>query len=144
MTWRGPEFLALLIGPLLFIGTVGQGPGVPRSLVLPGVSCTAAQIEAGAKPDTNATHGITPAVQLRPFAPPRQPASPLAGPDTTVIRFVVDTSGAVDPCSLRVLRESSPWWTESVAEVVLPARFRPATSGGHAIRYVVTFRYRYQ
>jgi hypothetical protein len=117
VTWRGPEFLALLIGPLLFIGTVEQGPGVPRPVVPPGVSCTAAQIEAGAKRDTNATHGITPAVQ---------------------------TSGAVDPCSLRVLRESSPWWTESVAEVVLPARFRPATSGGHAIRYVVTFRYRYQ
>lgn len=139
-----PESLARLIVPILFTGTVGQGPGVPRSLVPPGVSCTEAQIEAGAKPDTNQTHGIIPPVQHRLFARPREPVSPLAGPDTTVIRFVVDTTGAVDPCSLRVLRESSPWWTERVAEVVLPARFRPATSGGRAIRYVVTFRYRYQ
>jgi hypothetical protein len=129
-------FLAMLVLPA---GAAGQVAVVP-----PGVSCTAAQLEAGAKPDSNQTYGITPPVQQRPFARPREPASPLAGPDTTVIRFVVDTTGAVDPCSLRVLRESSAWWTESVAEVVLPAKFRPAKSGGRAIRYVVTFSYRYQ
>ena len=137
-------FLTMLV-VILPAGAAGQVAGpVSRSLVPPGVSCTEAQIEAGGRPDTNATHGITPPVQLRPFARPRQPASPLAGPDTTVIRFVVDTTGTVDPCSMRVLRESSAWWTESVAEVVLAAKFRPATSGGRAIRYVVTMRYQYQ
>lgn len=142
--WRKHLFLPMLalILPAWAAGQV-TGP-VSRSLVLPGVSCSEAQIEAGANPDTNQTHGITPPVQLRPFARPRLQALPLAGSDTTVIRFVVDTSGAVDPCSLRVLRESFPWWSESVAEVVLPAKFRPATSAGRAIRYVVTFRYRYQ
>ena len=123
----------------------GQGPApVPRSLVPPGVSCTAAQLEAGAKPDSNATHGVTPPVQERPFVAPKEPVSPLAGPDTTLLRFVVDTTGAIDPCSMRVLKESSPWWTASVAEVVYPARFVPARFQGRPIRYVITFRYRFQ
>ena len=135
--------MALPLFLLLWSGGAGQGLGA-RSLVPPGVSCTAAQLEAGAKPDTNETQGVTPPIQKRPFARPREPVSPLAGPDTTLLRFVVDTTGAVDPCSMRVLRESFPWWTESVAEVIFPARFVPATSGGRAIRYVITFRYRYQ
>jgi hypothetical protein len=70
--------------------------------------------------------------------------SPLAGPDTTLLKFVVDTTEAIDPCSMRVLQESSSWWSESVAEGVLAARFVPAKSGGRAIRYDITFRYRYQ
>ena len=44
----------LLLTALVARGA-GQGPApVPRSLVPPGVSCTAAQLEAGAKPDSNA------------------------------------------------------------------------------------------
>lgn len=70
--------------------------------------------------------------------------SPLAGPDTTLLRFVVDTTGAIDPCSMRVLQESFRGWTESVAEVVFPARFVPARFQGRPIRYVITFRYRFQ
>ncbi|HJR36058.1 MAG TPA: hypothetical protein VJ817_13970 [Gemmatimonadales bacterium] len=138
-----------LSGPLLLFALVatgaGQGPGpVSRVVVPPGVSCTAAQLEAGAKPDSNTTQGVTPPVQKRPYARPKEPVSPLAGPDTTLLRFVVDTTGAIDPCSMRVLQESSRWWTESVAEVVFPARFVPAKVAGRAIRYVITFRYRYQ
>lgn len=138
-----------LCGPLLLFALVatgaGQGPGpAPRPLVPPGVSCTAAQLEAGSKPDSNAIQGVTPPVQKRPFARPKEPVSPLAGPDTTLLRFVVDTTGAIDPCSMRVLQESSRWWTESVAEVVFPARFVPARFQGRPIRYVITFRYRFQ
>jgi len=54
---------------------------------------------------------------------------------------VVDTTGEIDPCSVRVLRESSRQWSESVLEVVLPARFVPARLRGKPIRYVITFRY---
>ena len=137
-------FSALFVFAMVSTGA-GQGPGpVPRSLVPPGMSCTAAQLEAGAKPDSNATQGVTPPVQKRPLARPKEPVSPLGGPDTTLLRFVVDTTGVVDPCSMRVLQESSPWWTESVAAVVFPARFIPAKSQGRPIRYVITFRYRFQ
>ena len=118
----------------------GLGP-VPRALVPPGISCTAAQLEAGSRPDSNETLGATPAVQKRPFARPRLALSPLAGQDTTLLRFVVDTTGEIDPCSVRVLRESSRQWSESVLEVVLPARFVPARLRGKPIRYVITFRY---
>ena len=136
-------------GPLLLFVLVARGAGqgggpVPRSLVPPGVSCTAAQLEAGSKPDSNAAQGVIAPVQERPFARPKELVSPLAGPDTTVLRFVVDTTGAIDPCSMRVLQESSRRWTESVAEVVFPARFAPARFQGRPIRYVITFRYRSQ
>jgi hypothetical protein len=135
---------ALILAALVARGSgQGQDP-VPRPLVPPGVSCTAAQLEAGAKPDSNATRGIIPPVQKRPFARPKEPVSPLAGPDTTLLRFVVDTTGAIDPCSMRVLQESFRGWTESVAEVVFPARFVPARFQGRPIRYVITFRYRFQ
>lgn len=141
----GRDVLSLLLALGLSAAAAGQGPGpVARSVVPSGVSCTEAQLEAGAKPDSNATHGITPPVQKRPFARPKQPVSPLAGPDTTLLRFVVDTTGEIDPCSMRVLQESSPWWTERVAEVVFPAQFLPAMSQGRPIRYVITFRYRFQ
>ena len=141
MAWA-TIFSAFLVFGLVSRGS-GQGPGpVPRSLVPPGVSCTPAQLEAGSKPDSNASHGVSPPVQKQPFARPRLAVSPLAGPDTTLLRFVVDTTGAIDPCSVRVLRESSPQWTESVVEIVLPARFLPARFQGRPIRYVITFRYR--
>jgi hypothetical protein len=129
----------------LVASEVEQGPGpVPRPLVPPGVSCTAAQLEAGSKPDSNATHGVTPPVQQRPFARPKEPVAPLPGPDTTLLRFVVDTTGEIDPCSMRVLKESSRWWTERVAEVVYPARFVPARFQGRPIRYVIALRYQFQ
>jgi hypothetical protein len=99
-------------------------------------------VEAATKPDTNDTHGIIPPVHKRPFARPRLALSPLAGPDTTLLRFVVDTIGEIDPCSVRVLRESSRQWTESVVEAILQARFVPARSQGRPIRYVITFQYR--
>ena len=135
---------ALLLFALASKG-VPQGPDpVPRVLVPPGFSCTPAQLEAGTKPDSNPTRGITPAVQKQPFARPRLAASPLAGPDTTLLRFVVDTTGIIDPCSVRVLQESSRQWTESVVEAVLPARFIPARFQGRPIRYVITFRYEAQ
>ena len=127
---------------LLMLTLAWQGAGQARALVPPGVTCTAAQLEAGSIPDSNASHGVSPPVQKQPFARPRLAVSPLAGPDTTLLRFVVDTTGIIDPCSVRVLQESSRHWTESVVEVVLPARFFPARFQGRPIRYVVTFRYR--
>lgn len=137
----GPIATLLLV--VLVARGAGQGP-VPQSLVPPGGWCTAAQLEAGSKPDSNATHGIIPPVHKRPFARPRLALSPLAGPDTTLLKFVVDTTGEIDPCSLRVLRESSRQWTESVVEAILQGRFLPARSQGRPIRYVFTFQYRHQ
>jgi hypothetical protein len=141
---RVTMFTALFVVALVSRGA-GQGPGpVPRPLVPPGVSCTAAQLEAGSKPDSNATHGIIPPVTKRPFARPRLAVSPLAGPDTTRLRFVVDTTGEIDPCSVRVLRESSRQWTESVVEAILQGRYVPARSQGRPIRYVISFQYSHQ
>ena len=138
----GRDVLSLLLALGLSAAAAGQGPGpVPRALVPPGVSCTAAQLEAGSKPDSNATHGVTPPVQKRPPARPRLAVSPLAGPDTTRLRFVVDTTGEIDPCSVRILRESSRLWSESVVEAILQARFVPAKSRGRPIRHVITFQY---
>ena len=112
----------------------------PRHVIPPGVSCTTAQLEGAAKPDTNPGPPVRPPVQTRPIPKPRLAILP-TGPDETVLLFVVDTTGAVDPCSVRVLRESSRLWTESVVEALLQSRFAPATLQGRPIRFVTRFRY---
>ena len=112
----------------------------PRQVIPPGVSCTTDQLVGAAKPDTNPGPPVRPPVQTRRIAKPRL-AILYTGPDETVLVFVVDTTGAVDPCSVRVLRESSRLWTESVVEALLQSRFSPATLQGRPIRFVTKFRY---
>jgi hypothetical protein len=59
--------------------------------------------------------------------------------DQVVLSFVIDTTGTIDFCSFRVLRETSRTWTESVLEALLQWRFRPATVGGHSVRYFTRY-----
>ena len=51
--------------------------------------------------------------------------------------FVVDTSGRVEPGSIRVLRTSHPLFAQAVERVLPLARFVPAEAGSRRVRQLV-------
>jgi TonB family protein len=58
--------------------------------------------------------------------------------------FVVDTTGRVDPSSVRVLESDEPRFSESVRTALSEMRFRPASRGGRAVRQLVEQRFNFR
>ena len=58
--------------------------------------------------------------------------------------FVVDTTGRVDPTSVRVLESDEPRFSESVRTALGEMRFRPASRGGRAVRQLVEQRFNFR
>jgi protein TonB len=54
-----------------------------------------------------------------------------------LITFVVDTTGRVEPGSLRVVQSSHPLFAESVQRWLPKTRYRPAEVGGRRVRQLV-------
>lgn len=55
----------------------------------------------------------------------------------SVFRFIVEPSGRIDRCSIVLVEESSPLWTESVLKELRQARYRPARRGGQKVSQLV-------
>jgi Gram-negative bacterial TonB protein C-terminal len=55
----------------------------------------------------------------------------------TVLRFIVEPSGRIDRCSIALVEESSPIWTEAVLKQLRHARYRPARRGGETVSQLV-------
>jgi hypothetical protein len=55
----------------------------------------------------------------------------------SVVRFIVEPSGRIDRCSIVLVEESSPIWTESVLKELRQARYRPARRGGEKVSQLV-------
>jgi Gram-negative bacterial TonB protein C-terminal len=55
----------------------------------------------------------------------------------SVLRFIVEPSGRIDRCSIELVEESSPIWTESVLKELRQARYRPARRGGETVSQLV-------
>jgi hypothetical protein len=55
----------------------------------------------------------------------------------TMLRFVVDSSGWVDRCSIVLVEESSPEWTAAVLPELRAARYDPARKDGRRVRQLV-------
>ena len=58
-------------------------------------------------------------------------------------QFVVDTSGAVDTTSIRVLSSAHPEFEQSVRTALREMRFRPAKRGSHRVRQLVEQHFRF-
>jgi TonB family protein len=58
-------------------------------------------------------------------------------------QFVVDTSGAVDTTSIRVLSSAHPEFEQSVRTALRAMRFRPAKRGSHRVRQLVEQHFRF-
>jgi TonB family protein len=55
----------------------------------------------------------------------------------TMLRFVVDSDGRVERCSIALVEESSPEWTAAVLPELRRARFDPARKDGRKVRQLV-------
>jgi TonB family protein len=58
-------------------------------------------------------------------------------------QFVVDTTGAVDTTSIRVLSSAHPEFEQSVRTALREMRFRPAKRGSHRVRQLVEQHFRF-
>jgi hypothetical protein len=55
----------------------------------------------------------------------------------TMLRFVVDSAGWVDRCTIALVEESSSDWTTAVLPELRRARFEPARKDGRRVRQLV-------
>ena len=55
----------------------------------------------------------------------------------SVFRFIVEPSGRVDCCSIVLVEETSPIWTDAVLKELRQARYRPARRGDQKVRQQV-------
>jgi hypothetical protein len=52
----------------------------------------------------------------------------------SVFRFIVEPSGRIDRCSIVLVEETSPIWTDAVLKELRQARYRPARRGDQKVR----------
>jgi hypothetical protein len=55
----------------------------------------------------------------------------------SAFRFIVEASGKINRCSIVLLQESAPQWTEAVVRELRSARYQPARHGGQKVRQLV-------
>ncbi|PYO59631.1 MAG: hypothetical protein DMD70_11765 [Gemmatimonadetes bacterium] len=66
-------------------------------------------------------------------------ASPIMG-GVALVRFVVDSTGRVEPGSIAVVSSPSPALRQTLVDHVRPARFSPGRVQGRAVRVVMQWR----
>jgi TonB family protein len=66
-------------------------------------------------------------------------ATPIMG-GVAVVRFVVDSTGGVEPASIAVVSSPSPALAEALADHVRPVRFSPGRVQGRAVRVLLQWR----
>jgi TonB family protein len=147
-----PPVIEPLALPLPDIGS--SGPTVAE--VLASVSQSGGTPGVDATSPTGVTQGSSPAlrdelevddpVQLLEQPPVRYPPAlaqaSVAG--RVELEFVVDTSGRVEPRSVRTLASTHPEFEAAARRAVLVSRFRPAHWSGRLVRQVArqSFRFR--
>ena len=128
---RGPTLEGVLNNRALAFGpvtTAGSGSVGVEAVVLAGEADVPAEV----------VH------QPAPRYPPALQHAGLEG--RVVLEFIIDTTGHVEPGSLRVLERSRPGFDGSAVETILASLFRPAQVRGRPVRQrtiqAVVFRIR--
>jgi len=52
----------------------------------------------------------------------------------SVFRFIIEASGHIDRCSIELIEEDTPAWSDAVLKELRYARYRPARLGGQKVR----------
>jgi hypothetical protein len=52
----------------------------------------------------------------------------------SVFRFIVDRSGRIERCSIELVEEDTPTWTDAVLKELRNARYQPARLGGNTVK----------
>jgi hypothetical protein len=126
----------VLIAVAILLGACASRSGPARAQA-PGRDCTPA---ATAAEDTSPIYGQEAvnekALALPSGRPPRAPQEILNAPRRHEARAeaVVDTSGRVEPCSIRLVSATNQAWGEAVMRWARGARYQPARVGGRPVR----------
>lgn len=71
-------------------------------------------------------------------------ATPMVRPGVALFRFIVDTSGAVEPLSVQVVTSPNPVLNDAFLGQIRAARFTPARVAGRAVRVSLQWRYTFR
>ena len=66
-----------------------------------------------------------------------------AAPEQSMMVFVVDTSGRVEPASVRIIESSHHAFDDAAGDAVVRARFQPARLRGQPVRQITRQRVRF-
>jgi hypothetical protein len=117
-------------------GLLGQEPARPRQLSAAETGCNSLRPAAtDSVYEADAVDRLVRAPYVRVRALPYRMREVLTG--RTMFRFVVDSSGWVDRCSIVLVEESSAEWTTAVLTELRRARYEPARKGGQRVRQLV-------
>lgn len=124
----GGAVLSLVLAAPLF----GQGAGAARQLSAAQTGCDSTQrVVADTVYEWDTVDEPVEAVRLPIEDMPFRMQEILSG--RSVFRFIVEPSGRIDRCSIELIEESDPRWTESVLKELRQARYRPARRGDRKV-----------
>ena len=88
--------------------------------------------------DSEVTTPAVPVPDSGSVHPPDPTLRVVGLPQRAVVRFIVDTLGHAEPCSLELLETTNPVWGDAALRQARRIRFYPARRGTRAVRQVVT------
>jgi hypothetical protein len=110
----------------------GQSAGAPRQFSAAQTGCdTSQRVVPDSVYEADAVDEPVEAVRLPIEDMPFRMREVLSG--RSVFRFIVEPSGQIDRCSIELIEESDPAWTESVLKELRQARYRPARRGDQKV-----------
>ena len=80
---------------------------------------------------------------IKPGPPIRVPSDLVGRAATLVFRFVIDTSGHIEPCTISADEASDPRFVPHAVGMVLRGQFSPGRKDGKAVRVVIEQRVRF-
>ncbi len=125
--------LGMVLLSTAFAGPLsGQGPGALRPLSAAQTGCdTAHRVVPDTVYESNMVDQAVVADRLPIKEMPLRIGQVLTG--RAVFRFLVEPSGGIDRCSIELIEESAPAWTDAVLKELRRARYRPARRGGEKV-----------
>lgn len=110
----------------------GQGAGSPRQLSAVETGCdTSNRVVPDSVYEWDMVDKPVEAERLPIEDMPLRMREVLSG--RSVFRFIVEPSGRINRCSIELIEETAPAWTEAVLNELRQARYRPARRGGQKV-----------
>lgn len=104
-----------------------------RFVTLPGAHCDSTGADRLADSTITPLDSVDVRPTMRSMDVPIVPDSLRYTRQGTVLELVINRTGQLDPCRIRVVAESSPAWTAAVLKALKRARYSPAQRHGVAV-----------
>jgi len=121
-------FVAITVVSTRASAQVPQNSG--RVVALPGARCDSAGSDVVTDSTIIPFENVDVPARLISLVNPVVPRSLKHTTARTVLELVVDATGKVDPCHVRLVEETAPAWTEAVLRALKTARYSPAQKYG--------------